>query len=300
MKIAICNRRPEDHFGGDLIQAWGYQKALQKLGHEVDYHWELFPSFLGYDYAIMHHVGFGWTKCQYESLKNTGIPYTIVSVFYPGTYPDSSPAIAKEICDHANKIVCFSKEEKDEMIKELGLDEQVQSRMVIVPNGVDKDIFNPTGEKVEMKDFVMSAGRGDELKQFHLVIEACKELDLPVVIATTKWDKGYIERLKGIWDKAVILEGLNQEDLAKWYRACRVYVCASNGERDNLCVKEAAASGATIINSTHNRGRESLSAPSVNPSIKEQLNSALIEAYKQETAYDKEVLDWKDIVKLVI
>ena len=53
MKIALMNRNPTDHDGGDNIQVFGYKKALEQLGHEVGFHWELFPNMFGYDYGIM-------------------------------------------------------------------------------------------------------------------------------------------------------------------------------------------------------------------------------------------------------
>jgi glycosyltransferase involved in cell wall biosynthesis len=297
MRIAVLNRKPGDHFGGDNIQVENYIFALRKLGHQVDFFWELCPPIHGYDYAIYHHIGFGFTRAQYEANKNLSVPYTVVSVFYPGVYPDSRRDIAMLIGRNAKKLVCFSREEAEEMAKELELDVE---KIVIVPNGVDKSIFKKDGEKATMQDFVMGAGRCDPVKGHELLIEACKELNLPVVIAASDWDKEYRNKLKSLWNKAVVLDHMNQTELAKWYRSSRVFALTSPSERDNLCVKEAAASGSSVINSIHNRGKESLSAPAVEPKNKEELKKAILEAYHNPKDYSDEVKDWIDLVPLVI
>jgi glycosyltransferase involved in cell wall biosynthesis len=303
-KIAICNRNPADHYGGDLVQVWGYQEALRKLGYQVDYHWELFPNLNGYSYAILTHANLGWTDRQVQSVWAANIPYTVVAVWYPNLYSDTTQERVKELINRANKIVCFSKEESQEMITELELSQATQDKIVIVPNGVDKSIFNkdkkPGEERLPMSDFVMSAGRCDRLKQFHLVIEACKKLNLPVVIAASKWEQSYRDELKAIWNKAIVLDQLDQVELAKWYRSSKVYVCASQGERDNLGILEAAACGSSVVNTIHNRGKTNLSAPSVEPQDSTELELAIMEAYLHPKDYSSEVRNWSEIVQNVI
>ena len=299
MHIALCNRNPDSHMGGDNIQVFGYKSALEGLGHQVDFHWELFPNLKGYDYAILTHATMGWTDRQYQSVVAADLLFTLVAVFYPGVYSDTTPDRVREMCRKANRIVCFSRNEQDEMIAELGL-QDITYKFVVVPNGVDKRIFSKGGETAPFSGFVMSAGRCDRLKQFHLVVKACKNLGLPVVIAASKWDDGYRDELKAEWDKATILDQMGQEELAKWYRSSTAYVCASAGERDNLCILEAAACGSSVVNTNYNRGRLNLTAPSVDPGNAEALQDAISTAYNSSVDYSGEVKDWRDIVRKIL
>ncbi|MHB8483456.1 MAG: glycosyltransferase [Nitrospiria bacterium] len=285
-----------------MVQLRSYQKALIEMGHQADYNnGKLNVKYnvqqVGYDEIWLFHANMGWTKFQYDSIKELKIPYRLFAIYYPGLYSDTSHAEMKEMIDGAKAVYCLSEAEKKEFTAEFP-----EREVIVIPNGVDTKIFNPYGPSVSApKDFVMSAGRFDESKGFVRIIEACKELNIPVMIAGMKWNNSYRDLLRKMWNGAWIGDDIPQEVLASYYRSSKVYVCASQSERNNLCILEAHACGSNVITCPGNRGNEWLgNTPIVDPNDKNAMKEAILNAYEMKTVSTFKDYDWKEIIQMIL
>ena len=292
MKIALCNRDPRSHVGGDAIQVYAYIKALEGMGHEAKYFWELDPDLRGYDEAWLFHINFGWTLRQWRKVKEANLPYKVFAIYYPNIYSDINHEQMEEILKGAKQVYCLSTEEAGELSTEFP-----GHFPEIVDNGVDKTIFKPQGEKIE-GNYLLSVGRVEESKGHIYMVELANKLGMDSFVIGPIWDNRYKNTLMTMG--ATVLESISQEELAKYYRGAKCYICGSGGERNSLTVLEAAACGIPVLNSMHNRGKEWLSAPIITfkdlPSIVEMTK----EAIANPKDLSKEVPSWKDIVEQIL
>lgn len=295
MKIVLLNRDESSHFGGDVVQVRAYKKALEKLGHTVDYKHELDPDLRGYDEAWLHHINMGWTLRQWRKVKEASVPYKVIAIYYKKVYSDINHDQMSEILQGAVKVFCLSSAEKRELLEEF----PDLTNVEVVNNGVDKDIFKDQGL---VRRYVMTAGRYTAAKGQLRVIQACKELGIQSLCVGTKWDQNYLEECRAASSEgSIVLEGLTQEELSEWYNSAKVYVCASDDDRNNLCVLEAAACGCSILNSIFNRGHEWLGGIAIDPSVPEDLKSQIRVLYDAPIKDERDrVPSWDDVVKEIL
>jgi len=310
MKFILCNR-DEGHTGGDMIQLRGYEKALKQLGYEAVY---LHPSNWYrpthyYDEAWLFHCNFDWSYNQYRSIKEGGVPFRMFPIFYKGVYVNTEKGKILQMVEDAKSIHCLSSIERQEMIDEIGIPEHLQVKMSIIPNGVDESIFNISGQVPEsypdglaVNTYVISTGRFAGEKGFHHIINACKRVNIPVMIIGATWEESYAESLRRIWDGAVILNEMNQEHLSSYLRSAKLYVCAAENERNNLALIEGIACGARPISSPGNRGNEWFSGINIiDPKNTDALSETIEKLYNTDMprpAYN--VPSWKDVMQMIL
>jgi glycosyltransferase involved in cell wall biosynthesis len=296
MKILLCNRDESSHMGGDAIQVRAYQKYMQQMGHEVDYHHELSFNAFGYDLAILFHINFGWTVYHHKCVQAAQTPYYVVPIYYPGLYSDTDHQRMKDILKGALKIICLSPLEKTELLNEFE-NPEIAEKTVVIDNGVDREIFNWTNTDAVPREYVMTAGRIEGGKGHLLVQMACKELGLPCVSVGPNGNGNYRNDCKQL---GRVDEGVDQKALADYYRRARVFVLGSDSERNNLTILEAAACGATVIDSTGNRGSSLHSFYICNPLNPEELKQAIQYAWDNPRNDSDQVKSWDDIVRQIL
>jgi glycosyltransferase involved in cell wall biosynthesis len=294
MKIALCNRDPSGHLGGDVIQVNAYIDALRELGHEATYCGTLYPDLRGYDEAWLFHINMGWTFRQWQKVCEAGIPYRVFAIYYPWVYSDINQDQMRTILNGAKAIYCLSTTEEAELKAEFP-----DVHVTVINNGANKAIFNPEGEKIE-GDYLISVGRIEPAKGHAFAVDVARELGMDAYVIGPVWDGTYKAQMNLSYDRAHILDPISQTELAKYYRGAKAYICGSAGERNSLTVLEAAACGVPVLNSMHNRGKEWLSAPIITfkdlPSIVEMTK----EAIANPKDLSKEVPSWKDIVEQIL
>lgn len=256
MKIVIQNRdERESHKGGDMVQVHEYVNNLIKLGDDAVYSpsWDM--DFNGYDIVHLFHLNFGWTWKHYLNVRKQNKPYVITTVFYPFENSDMDISMMCEILDNAERVFCMSVNECNEMIQFLN-HEVPQEKIVITNNGV-AEYFTPEGPKYDkLTDYVMTAGRWEAGKGHGKVIDACRRLGLPVLAVGSYGDQEFKKGCQASYPEALCLEHVEPDVLATMYRGAKLYVCASNSERNNLCLMEAAACGCNLVSAPGNRGNE--------------------------------------------
>jgi glycosyltransferase involved in cell wall biosynthesis len=300
MKIALLNRDEATHVGGDAVQLRGYQKSLSVLGYQADYIGQTTPDLRGYDEAWLFHINFPWCGGQFQAAKTANIPVRLFPIYYAG-----SVVTALDVFSYARAIYPLSGAEQQEMIQELKLDDSTIAKMHAIPNGVDKSIFRNRGDEhtdLSERRYVMTAGRYEQYKGQQRVAEAATGLGLPFLTVGTVWHSESYERCKAlaIGTSSQVLGNVSQDELASLYSRARVYCCASTSERNNLAILEAAACGATVINSIDNRGHDWLACPAINPADSEQLRQAIWEAAWHPHDYSAEVLSWDAVVQEIL
>ena len=130
-----------------------------------------------------------------------------------------------------------------------------ESRIQLLPNGVDTSLFKPAAnrqEKLALRDrfglpkdevLVLFVGRQVTKKGFHLLLAAAQGMQYQLVCAGSKEPPK--EGTKGA---AVHHIGvLSKEKMADLYRACDVFALPSESEGFPLAAQEAMASGLPIV-----------------------------------------------------
>jgi glycosyltransferase involved in cell wall biosynthesis len=295
MKIILFNRT-HNNIGGDRIQIENYIKSLNKLGHEAIYSPAMFNVPTG-DEHWLFHINFGWVDNQVTSLKNQGKEYILFAIFYPHIY-DNSIEKMRDLISGSKFTVCLSEAEKNEMMEFLNC-KFLDHKIKVIGNGIDKEIFNPSGE-VSGDDCVLSVGRFEDAKGLKEVVRAARIANKPVKIIGTFGDKQYQDEI--IADGVEVYSEITQEELAKHYRSARVYVCCSESERYGLTLIEAYGCGANVISSPGNRGNEWFGdTVIIDPQDSKELASAInVEWDKHPTRSEFKVYSWDEIVQQIL
>jgi D-inositol-3-phosphate glycosyltransferase len=155
-------------------------------------------------------------------------------------------------------LYVISSHEEEELLIDLGIPED---RVLILPLGVETEIFHPSVEK-KIQNMVLFVGRIDRIKGLHILLEALQYISTPieVVIIGSRWDEAYAEEVEGM-SKTIncgkkhavkFLGSLNREDLVPWYQKASVLVCPYLFETHSNVVREALACGTPVISTgTH-------------------------------------------------
>lgn len=246
MKILLQNRDHSQWYGGDQALIESLQKSFQGLGHEALYSPDTSIDLTGVDMVHLWHLNFPWTIEQARNCKKQKVPYVITTIFYD--YLSLEHLV--EIVDGAKWVISNSNNERQEVIhayyEKGGKDRR--DKFLVVQNGIRDDY---------MRYNVFTAGRYEEFKNQLLVIQACKQLGLPVVCAggVGHWSyKALCEREQ----YGTLLGQLSEQEMLEQYDKARVYVCASRTERASVCATEAKARGCALVVTEENRANPEL------------------------------------------
>jgi glycosyltransferase involved in cell wall biosynthesis len=294
MRILLQNRDEKGHFGGDMVQLHAYEQALKKLGHEAVYSSAMFNQDVsGFDMAWLFHVNFGWSWLQYQSLQ--GLPYFLFAIFYPQEF-DVTKGQMRELAENAKAVFFLSNKEKEEFEAFVG--PFLKYNPVVVNNGVNKDLFYPGQEE---RKYVFSCGRLESGKGHLKVIQACKELQIPVVVAGSLGDQTYKDFCIAE-NYGQILNNIPYDQIGDYYRKAKVFVNASESERCSLTLIEASACGCGIVATTENRGNEWFGdkLETFNPWNMNDLKEKLWTQWNVPTSLEDKIISWEDTVKQIL
>ena len=148
--------------------------------------------------------------------------------------------LEKRSLRNIDKIIALREEMKDYLIYEFNIPE---NKIVIIPNGVDVELFKPSNKK---NNQVLFVGRATFAKGIDTLIKVSDYIDSNIIIVTTKISEktlALVEKKKNI----EILMNLSHEDLAKIYSQSKIFVLPSITEEQPLTVLEAMATSLPII-----------------------------------------------------
>ncbi len=149
-----------------------------------------------------------------------------------------------------------------------GLDGRLQPRCTVVPNGVDRSLYDPLPkanqkflEKYAIKDFVIQAARIQSAKNQLALIEALFDLPIPIVFAgqPSPYEPEYVNRCYELAKQrgnVHFIGPLSPEELAGVYVLAAVHALPSWRETPGLASLEAAAAGCRIVSTSMGCARE--------------------------------------------
>lgn len=165
------------------------------------------------------------------------------------------------IYDQADKIIAVSDELCDDLTRQYKI---ATEKVVVIPNGIDINKFNPVSSdalrgalNITEKKIIVSVGRIDRQKGFHLLIKALpyiiKKADVELVLVGTG---PYLRNLKlmaekaGLLDQVIFAGRVSDGDLPKYYNLADVFAFPTlRLEGLPYVIPEAMACGKPVISS---------------------------------------------------
>ncbi|WP_167711666.1 MULTISPECIES: glycosyltransferase family 4 protein [unclassified Thermococcus] len=271
--------------GGAIVPAY-LAKYMRKFGHEVELISFAnginanFPDFIKYapyvrditcipyvgkkvlqrhenSYDIIHLAN-NTTTLLYKPRKPTIISIGSVwfqqverrsrtmSLKYKPVYNDITYIVAKAIEKRSFKNIDHLIVPRLDLKKYLCDHGIPSSKISVIPNGVDTELFRPDPDIVK-ENIILFVGRGTVAKGFDTLIQATKYLEkgIRVVAVVTRVEK----KLYWLGKKAGIefIFNLTHQELAKIYQRSKIFILPSLDEVQPLTVLEAMASGLPVI-----------------------------------------------------
>lgn len=209
----------------------------------------------------------GWLGMMQKHAPRVVTTHTLPQNVFPGKLHFLQPlawSYLVSFYNAADRVVCQTKRTQA-LFEKHGLSKPVS----VVSGGIDlhelrKAHASRFNKKYEIKgDFVLSTARLSEEKRPQLALQACRELDLPIVLTS---DGPLREALEKNYPEARFLGFVPREDLRDAYAAARVFTLCSapETEGEGLAVVEAMAARTPVIASDAHHAVDGVNAFSFN------------------------------------
>ncbi len=275
-------------FGGDTVQVLKTAAELKKIGVNADVFRA--DDHINYDrYDLLHFFNIIRPSDHLYHIRKSGKPYLVSTIYLEYTgfdrrgrsnshrlvfgmlkesgseyiknlfrffkgqdrmisneYLRGHKRAIKTILNNAAAILPNSQSEYNRVIRDFGYN----GACTVVPNGIDADIFGVLPNDVSREQKVICVAQVFGMKNQHLLIEACNQLDVPLDIVGNPPPnhKSYLEKCRRIAGKRVNFYGfIPQEQLVKLYASAWVHALPSWFETTGLSSLEAAAQGCNLV-----------------------------------------------------
>ena len=186
--------------------------------------------------------------------------------------PDARVEIEKRLCKSADRIIATNPQEKEDLVELYHTDPE---KIVIIPCGVNLDLFQPLSQEESKKEIAFSTddflityvGRLEERKGIDTLLEAIYLADNPsiqaVIVGGPPTDKPFLSWAElseepyknymamieqyGIEKQVTFTGGKSQDQLSKYYSAADITVIPSYYEPFGMTAIEAMACGSSVI-----------------------------------------------------
>lgn len=274
-----------DFSGGDVVQMMKTGKGLSLLGHPVEYQNKIVNGMDGFD--IVHLFNLLVIEDTYKyclAAKKNKKPIVLSSLFWDkNNYIFNHPNIKlkfagllvgnklswklmnnrwlysrawhkqKKVLKMANLVITTSKNEAEQIEKIFACNNKFQ----VIPVGINTNMFSqakPGGfiNKHGVKDFVLSVGRFERLKNQLRLIKACSELNIPLVLigGANSNEPDYYKACQkaAVNNKNItIIPAMEQKELASAYAAAKLHIAPSWYETFSLTTLESIACGTNVV-----------------------------------------------------
>lgn len=242
-------------------------------------------------YPVLPKVGWSWVPgwlaragiCEARRLREEGFDFDLIDAHY--FFPDGVAAARVATALDRPLVITARGTDLNQIAQEQGPRQQVQeaarvagglitvsgalcevlvglgadrSRVHVLPNGVDGEVFHPAADRPALRaelgiegPLVLSVGRLVPLKGHDLLVSALADLPgVSLVIFGDGPERDPLLRLaaeRGVGDRVRLLGRASQEELARWYAASDVVALASENEGCPNTVLEGLACGAPVV-----------------------------------------------------
>ncbi len=230
-------------------------------------------------------------------IKKTGIKsvvtiHDLIFMRFPEFYKPTDRIIYqkkyKTACKIADKIIAISQQTKDDLIDLLHVEEE---KIELVYQSIKPVFFVKNAEEeIELTrnffnlptEFVLVPGTIEARKNLKNILLAFSEKDIKLPLVVVGRSTDYLEQLKSLLEKmqdqVIILNHVNDQQLAHLYQMASMTVYVSIFEGFGLPVAEAQACGCPVITSNVSSMPEAggNAAMYVNPNEPKEIASAII------------------------
>ncbi len=289
MKVAFIGRSSLYTVpGGDSIQMVKTAEALKKTGVKADIF--LSTDKIAYtEYDLLHLFNLLRPADHLWHIRQSKKPYVISTIYLDYTdfdrYGRSLPyrllfrALGKHGSEYFKNMYRFARHQdklvspeyiaghRKAMLKILAgaamvlpnsmseyrrlvADTGYNGGYALIPNGVDPVIFGTIPRVDERREIVVCVGQVYGMKNQHLLIRACKKLDVPLEIIgkAPPNHSGYLEYCRKIaGDKVSFFDFMPQAELIRHYAAAKVHALPSWFETTGLASLEAGTMGCNLV-----------------------------------------------------
>jgi len=233
MKVAILNRDPHAHPGGDVLSIRDIVNALRRRGVDAEYvfgHW-VAEDLRKFDLVHIRHCNFGWSWFNLTQTWESGQPYVLTPMFYPSFNLGMDRDQIFKAVSWSKAVAPFSRAEWNEMQELVGVH---HDHVAFIPNGTLEEFHcsDVCGGDGRRGVLCVSARKGD--KKSELLEWCCKEGSLPLTLAC----------------------GVEPEDMPDLYKSHKVFINASDSERMSRTIGEGLCAGCRVLATRYNRGNE--------------------------------------------
>lgn len=323
----VCDQFGNLQRGGAEAQVENTVAALRKTGIvSVEYITHETNDISRFDLIHFFKSSFEYTPVAI-ALKERDIPYVVSTIIYPKHFrlevcayrmTRFLPRKVKSLLSISRRVQLWDNAaglfpntvDEAKFISDVSRNNFIK----VIPNGlelsemidVSADLFFNEFPFLKGERFVLNVARIERRKNQKLLVQACKELDMPVVIVGKVWDQQYYEDIVGIgYEKCYFLGAIyNRNLLFSGYRACAVFALPSTLETPGIAAMEAAYYNAPIV-ITKNGGTDFYfkdKAYYVNWENKEEIKLGIVEMMNKivDTKGDISEYSWDNIANMYL
>lgn len=220
-------------------------KFLRKYINIWWIHMPMFPLFLRYDVVFSSTA---YSSMLLKAILHIRRPKWVILDFnIDGTIGNGKTLRQKMLnyaVSKADGIVTISKAEEITLKEKFP---QLKDKIIFIHEGVDTQFFKPD-LSVPEENFILSVGYNPD-RDFETVIEATKDLGVPLILATKP---SRVEHLKPL-PAHVVVKSFSHDEMQLAYKKARIVVIGLNLKSDNndsmgtFAVAEALAMGKAVV-----------------------------------------------------
>lgn len=182
---------------------------------------------------------FGYIKLEYikELFRNRKVSFQdFIYLFFREPFYNYS-----RLTSQVDLFLPNSDLEKMSLLSDFGIEPK---KVKVIPNGVQFLGAEASSPRIPYSNFILCVARIEELKNQHILLEACKDLGLKLVLIgglSPSQESYYKNKVLPLLDEdRVYLGELPHAELAQYYSACNVHALVSHFETCGLSSLEAA------------------------------------------------------------